>query len=377
MFRRKKLCEKINKKTVIEHLKSRPMKSVVRTSMELESDVALKVMCVLDYYLDHRSLYSRIQNEPKLLEQLIRFNSFASFRYFKYCNKQKYRLNGTLLQCEHCELIGTSVDVLEHMVLNHGHHKSTEHCFWCGDSKSKIQSHIESNTLEKCYQNYLENLNLHLDHKCPTVIGDFYKLIRQIANELGVLSKRRYYNATFLEKTETISIDDDDDDLCETIQVEKPRFRTPKSIHLNKLDNMFRKAMKYFDVLHYLESPNMVPEATRGPPVLESHKDHQNQPVSEISPLTPQMSQTEPQISPMMSTGGPAPRTSPMFQAPPMIPMPPTPPEMSRTIKIFNHISTEIISMNSETNRRETLDQIRKILLVMKAKDLDELFKKQ
>lgn len=141
----KKMGEKMNKQKVIEHLMFRPI-SLVRIPTERESDVGLKVMCVVDYYLDHHSLYPKIRREPKLLEQLLRFNNFASFKYYKYCHEHKFGLKEMLLKCEHCELIGRSEDVLEHMVLSHGLHKSMEFCYWCGDST--MQSHIDSNTLE-------------------------------------------------------------------------------------------------------------------------------------------------------------------------------------------------------------------------------------
>lgn len=399
----KKSVRKMNRQKVIEHLMPRPIASV-RTPTESDSDVALKLMFVLDYYLDHRSLYPRIITEPKLLEQLLRFNNFQSFKYYRYCNTHKFRSKEMLLKCEQCELIGRSEDVLEHMVMSHGLHKSTELCYWCGDAT--MQSHIDSNTLEGCHRNYLENNGIRPDYQCLSVIEDFYKLIRKIAYELGVLIRRKYYNATFSKATETIAIDNsDDDDICETVHVTKPRIRIGKTIRLDKLDEMFREAKIYFEELNYLEQRNIVSEVTKAPPVMNSQKEPQNQqmmdlavqipqvleclPESEMSPnmptggpvaqsspmfLAPQIPQIQPeeQMPPNMPTGGPVAQSSAMFLASPMVLMPSAPPEMVQTMKIASCISKEIINMYSEDNRREALQQIHQILMKMKAKDLAE-----
>lgn len=368
----KKSVRKMNRQKVIEHLMPRPIASV-RTPKESDSDVALKLMFVLDYYLDHRSLYPRIITEPKLLEQLLRFNNFQSFKYYRYCNTHKFRSKEMLLKCEQCELIGRSEDVLEHMVMSHGLHKSTELCYWCGDAT--MQSHIDSNTLEGCHRNYLENNGIRPDYQCLSVIEDFYKLIREIAFALGVLIRRKYYNATFSKATETIAIDNsDDDDICETVHVTKPRIRIGKTIRLDKLDEMFREAKIYFEELNYLEQRNIVSEVTKAPPVMNSQKEPQNQQMMDLAVQIPQVLECLPEseMSPNMPTGGPVAQSAPMFLASPMVLMPSAPPEMVQTMKIASCISKEIINMYSEDNRREALQQIHQILMKVKAKDLAE-----
>lgn len=228
---------------LIAHLRSCLISSVVRNSMELESDVALKLMCVIDHHVDSHNLYLRFGAEPQFLQQILRFNDFASFKFYKYTTKN-VRFTEALLQCECCKFIGPYSITLEHMVLNHGRHTSTELCQWC--LVSNIRDHVKHNTLERCCLNYLENNQIRPDYECPSVIGDFYKLISRVADQLGVKVKRNSYRGNC-----------DRNDIWRPFHV-PTKFGKIKTLRMDVLDDMFRSAMEYFNV----SLQNHVPDAS-------------------------------------------------------------------------------------------------------------------
>lgn len=88
---------------VLEHLMSRPIASIVENSKERCNEIALKLMCIVDYRLEKLKLYPEMEAISKLTEQLLKFHSFGSFNYFNY--KMPYNMFGTkVLKCKNCEL---------------------------------------------------------------------------------------------------------------------------------------------------------------------------------------------------------------------------------------------------------------------------------
>lgn len=105
------------------------------------------------------------------------------------------------------------------------------------------------NITTKHYKNpLLSFIQLKPEYKCPSVILDLYKLIAQIANQLGVELVRQCYRATVWTTVETITIDDDENDISRTILVSKPWTTTGKTIRLDVLDKMFQNAMEHFNI---------------------------------------------------------------------------------------------------------------------------------
>lgn len=103
---------------VLEHLKNRPIAAVRNVLSERDSIDALKLICILDYELEKANLYAEMAAVPKLSEQLLKFYSLSSFKYFSY-KLEKFLLGKRLLRCKVCQLVGPYVTVLEHMVISH------------------------------------------------------------------------------------------------------------------------------------------------------------------------------------------------------------------------------------------------------------------
>lgn len=242
-----------------DHLMNRPISSIVVNSLEKDSDIALKVMSVVDYLVEKNGLYTEIMATPKLLDQLLRFRYFGLFRFYEY--KMKRSLVGAkLLQCESCEFIAPYITTMEHMVLSHNRHKSSNQCQWC--QKTALRAHEKFHTLENCYMNYKIKQQISSNYRCPDVIVKFYSLINKIANKLGVrITRAESYKAHDNKTPIMIEIDDDDDDDNDVdddvINQDVPShemflhgttMKNKKTIDMHVLESMFREAMIYFDV---------------------------------------------------------------------------------------------------------------------------------
>lgn len=125
------------------HLKSRPIAPIYRAAKQADRvcEVALKLMVVIDYSLEKSNLYPKILEQPKLLDNLLRFKSFEFFQLYEY-KIRKSSFGQTLLECQCCGFVGLYNTTLEHMVVNHDRHCSTEECLWC--CKVDIREHVET-----------------------------------------------------------------------------------------------------------------------------------------------------------------------------------------------------------------------------------------
>lgn len=244
------------RQTILDHLMNRPIDSIVVNSMEKDFDIALKMMCVIDYCVEKRGLYNEIKQTPKLLEQLMRFKSFGSFKFFEYKLK-KSLLVKKLLQCDICEFIGPYITTLEHMILSHDIHKSASVCLYC--NTMRLRDHEQNRTLDNCYMNYQIRKQIDCNERWPAVIPFFYKLIRNIAKKLDVhIQRGEGFNACADKKNQNIVIEiddeDDDDDDDNEYNTMNPRAivlaksHSKKSMRFNVLDNMFQIAMQYFNI---------------------------------------------------------------------------------------------------------------------------------
>lgn len=245
---------------VLNHLCTRPIAPIVENSQEKGTDIALKIMCILDHRVEKSNLYERIKNEtnqPKLLYQLMHFRYFGSFKFYEYLKKSM--LSDKLLKCEICEFTAPYLRTLEHMVLSHDRHKSSTVCLYCNQLhlKEHNQQPNAINSLENCYMRYREKNNIQSENLCSkSLIDDFYKLMTRIAIQLGVRIQRNDYSARRYKQNdiETIEIVSDDD--LESISNTRrynivhplTSHRSSKSIDLKALDDMFQKAMSYFNV---------------------------------------------------------------------------------------------------------------------------------
>lgn len=182
------MCWKKNKmiEHMCEYLRNRPIQPILNNSSEKDNLKALKMMTVIDYYTDQRNLYAKMNIEPKLLQQLMKFYSYANFEYFD-CQVNR-SIGDRLLQCKFCEFIAPYSLVLTHMALNHNNHISTKTCAYC--NRLDLVEHSNNDSLQKCYEKYLATYSIKSDTIDTTVKVDFYKLLKDIARSLGVIITR-------------------------------------------------------------------------------------------------------------------------------------------------------------------------------------------
>lgn len=231
-------------KTILNHLMARPMSSILKKTQS-ENEVTLKLMCIIDHWLEKSQLYADILQYPKLLEQLLRFKNYERFQYFEYkMNKKPF--GQLLLACQCCEFVAPYNITMEHMVLNHGRHRSAGECQWC--CQLKIHEHIESDTLEQCYHEYIDKYQINVNPRVCKLIDAVFMQLRLLADNLGVRTTRSSeYRAHNSIRTEIIALDDsDDDDLCNKVLVSKPWVRN-KMMKSDRLNKLFQEAMRYFD----------------------------------------------------------------------------------------------------------------------------------
>ncbi|XP_055321043.1 uncharacterized protein LOC129577653 [Sitodiplosis mosellana] len=175
---------------LIGYLSKRPIAPILQSSAEKDDLRALKLMSVIDYYTEQRTLYAKMTHQPKLQHHLQDFHSYANFKYYD-CQVNS-AIGKRLLQCKFCELVAPYALVLIHMAINHNNHISTKTCAYC--NRLDIVAHVKDESLQNCYNKYLKTFGLRPETIITEVTVEFYKLLRDLAKSLGVIVAR---NDTF------------------------------------------------------------------------------------------------------------------------------------------------------------------------------------
>lgn len=339
----------MSKSSIINHLMARPISPILGT--QSDSEVALKIMCIIDYCLEKSHLYSDILQYPKLLEQLLRFKSYEQFQYYEYKMK-KTPFSRLVLGCQCCELVAPYAITLEHMVLNHGRHRSAEECQWC--CKLKIHEHIASNTLEQCYSEYIDQHQINVDpHVCQLIETVFVQL-RLLADDLGVRTTRySSYRACNHSGKEIIVLDDtDDDDISSEVLVTKPLVRN-KMMKFDQLDKFYQEAMRYFD------------GDTKQMRYSPCHMRDQSIPRVQQMQTSPQHTQFQ-----FQQQQQPQPQPQPPSTLPPLISSTHTNNISSEITNLANFMITALQAMRNDKVRMKALFNIHKTILQFSAEDL-------
>lgn len=225
---------------ILEHLKGRPIAPIVNASSETNNDKALKLMCIIDYYLEEKDLYKDLEAVPKLIKQLLQLHSFGSFKYFKYI-LPKTQVTGKILSCKHCELQGPYSTIIEHMVIRHNMHPSAQWCMWC--EKTEFIDHEHSSS-EWCYNEYYQHLS---DKIFFPVITPIHEMLETLADKLKMKINRtkEYKHALYAQKLEYLE-SKIDDDISNEIFVYRPKKASKKVFDLDVLEKLFQNAMEHF-----------------------------------------------------------------------------------------------------------------------------------
>lgn len=166
------------------HLARRPIAPIFEKSNEKNNEVALKFMCLVDFYAAERKIYNAINQHPKLLSQLMQFHSYGSFIYYNY--QLNRVVSECLLQCKFCELTGPIGCIMAHMAINHNAHVGVKMCVYC--NRKELNAHIHDGTLKKCYDSYIDLYGIVASNiKTSKILVEFFKLMKNLADTLGVL----------------------------------------------------------------------------------------------------------------------------------------------------------------------------------------------
>lgn len=173
-------------KRLTEYLSGRPIAPILKESKEKGDLKALKVMCVVDYYMQKCNLYDRMKQQPKLLCQLMGFHSYGSFKFYD-CHVVS-EISSHVLQCKFCELAGPYHLMMTHMAINHNAHISHTCCAFC--NRVDVAEHIQYGTLNECYRQYMERYGISPDDAPRFIVRKFYEQLRNIARAVDVLITR-------------------------------------------------------------------------------------------------------------------------------------------------------------------------------------------
>lgn len=225
-----------------EHLRGRPIAPIFQASTEKESEVALKVMCIIDYFIAKRNMNEAIDTEPKLREQLLHWSSFENFWYYIYSAPADW-FTTEVLQCKRCEFIGPYLTTLTHMAVNHDLHIGLKKCVWC--DRVDFETHVKENTKKECYEMYLAKQQIPNVH--PHVVTEFYDMLKTIAGALRVRTRRsvEYASAGYKSKDYLLGSDSEGEVDQVVLVFNKKRKRT-KEIDPFQLKRFFELAMHHF-----------------------------------------------------------------------------------------------------------------------------------
>lgn len=172
------------------HLSKRPMARILERTNEKNNPVALRLMCIIDYYMEERRLYSRISKtqSPKLLIQLLKFHTFVSFKYYDYRASRK--VGDKVLRCKFCELIGPYCYILTHMAINHNAHIGLKICAYC--NRQELKFHFIDGMFDHCFGNYSQKHGVIKDNEVSEIVAAFYGLIKEVSEKLNVCTVRNH-----------------------------------------------------------------------------------------------------------------------------------------------------------------------------------------
>lgn len=191
---------------ITKHLMTRPIYPILENSSEKDDFTALQFMCIVDFYATHYvKLYDRIEEvqQPKLLGQLLQFSEFGKFKYFHYAMPKQY--GNCALQCKYCPLVGPCGCILSHMAISHSVHTALKNCIFC--NTEMLETHTDT-SLTKCYSNYVERNDIHVNEEVYKIIANFYEMMKKLSQILNIcLTRRKGYAGKGYKRKQQLSQD--------------------------------------------------------------------------------------------------------------------------------------------------------------------------
>lgn len=172
------------------HLSKRPFAMILEQSSEKTNSIALQLMCIIDYYMEESHLYARIARIkcPKLLMQLMKFHTFAAFKYYDYRASRK--IGDKILRCKFCDLVGLYPLILTHMAVNHNAHIGLKSCAYC--NRDELKMHFSNGSFDHCYEHYIRKHQVIKNDEICEIVTTYYGLIKGIAEKLNICTVRNH-----------------------------------------------------------------------------------------------------------------------------------------------------------------------------------------
>lgn len=222
-----------------------PILDILKEKKEDDSETALKILCVLDYFTEKNGFYEQIpfDQHPKLLQQLMTIHSYKRFKYFHYRLRRSLEkvVGHRLLLCKYCDLLAPYATILDHTATSHNVGYGSKECAYC----NRVDLLDSAHSIEKCYRNYL--LKNAIDEKSVVDTSEFFSMLREIAAKLGVLITRTEIyggigkgKARGKQEYVTCKIPE----FPTTCTVYKQTHTTKKKVNENNLDIMFEEMVK-------------------------------------------------------------------------------------------------------------------------------------
>lgn len=230
------------------HLRGRPIAQIYEQCNEKDDIKALKLLCILDFKLEQLGLYTKINaTNPKLLKLLMGFHTFASFKYYDYAVKKE--IGTRILRCKFCDLVGPYARILSHMAMNHNTHIGVKICDYC--KRVDLEKHFEDNTLEQCYQNYIQRYKWE-DHEwnenvCE-IVTKFFWMLKKLADKFNASSVRqKSFTGRGYSSVERLSQNYGDDFPNECLVFKQPAKKNLKNFTTSiAFDIEFKQIMSHF-----------------------------------------------------------------------------------------------------------------------------------
>lgn len=232
---------------IVAHLRGRPMARIFEQCHEKNNIIALKLMCILDAELERLNLYSEIQaSNPKLLGLLLRTTSFATFKYYDYVVKKE--IGRRILRCKFCDLVGGYACILSHMAMSHNTNVGMKVCAYC--NRCELEKHFAENTLDQCYQRYLQQNEWH-DYECNAnvldIVAKFFAMLKRLSKKFDVYSiRQKKYTGVGYKSVEKLKGNYGDDFPTECMVFKQQNRKNFKELSKSHgLDIEFQRAMNY------------------------------------------------------------------------------------------------------------------------------------
>lgn len=182
-----------------QYLKVRPIGAILENFPQQRCERALKLLCIVDQYIDDRNLYVELEKRPKMMSELMQFD-YCIFKYFDY--QIIKRTEDCLLKCRYCGIVATYALILTHTAIRHNVHLGLNMCEYC--KMVELSAHNQ-HQFNACYGNYIKMNKIEKNVVENAIVAEFHVALKKVAREIGVVVHRnRWYGGVLQTELDII-----------------------------------------------------------------------------------------------------------------------------------------------------------------------------